>query len=289
MEEHAFYAWICHFVKSVEHVPRPILLLYDGHGSHVSYRILRKAVENGITILKLPPHTSHVLQPLDVGVFRPAKVAWRKILDQFFKQSNFSTVGKAEFPSLLKQLHDSPDAFKKQHAVAGFMKCGVFPLDKSAIDWEKVKPATIVAGHNQKGISNEDSTESQASQTSPVLADNSVTSNSISPCASQPNLNSNLAVSPPGTPPCSSGCPSVQTHSPTNDASIASTSTPTGIPSTATLTPKTLLCKAVCAQLKEMTSTAQGGKVKQKRRRVPKQRGECLTEKELHGESAFSR
>ena len=87
----------------------------------MSYRILRKAVENGVTILKLPPHTSHVLQPLDVGVFRPAKVAWRKILDQFFKQSNFSTVGKAEFPNFIKQLHDSPDAFKKQHAVAGFI------------------------------------------------------------------------------------------------------------------------------------------------------------------------
>ena len=69
-------------------------------------------MENGITILKLPSHTSHVLQPLDVGVFWPAKVAWQKILDQFFKQSNFSTVGKAEFPNLLKQLHDSPDALK---------------------------------------------------------------------------------------------------------------------------------------------------------------------------------
>ena len=136
-----------------------------------------------------------------------------------------------------------------------------------------------MAGHNQKGISNEVSTDSWASQTSPVLVDNSVTSNSILPCASQPNLNSNLAVSRPGMPPCSSGCPSVQTHSPTNAASIAST--PTGIPSTATLTPKTLLCKAVCAQLKEMTSTTKGGKVKQKRRRVPKQRGECLTEKEV--------
>ena len=95
MEEHAFYAWICHFIKNVEEIPRPILLLYDGHKSHTSFRILRKATENGITILKLPPHTSHLLQPLDVGVFRPAKAVWRKILDQFFKHSWYATVYKS--------------------------------------------------------------------------------------------------------------------------------------------------------------------------------------------------
>ena len=88
MEEHAFYAWICHFVKNVEHVPRPILLLYDGHGSHVSYRILRKAVENGITILKLPPHTSHVLQPLDMLVCS----GQQKLLGERYLTSSLSSL-----------------------------------------------------------------------------------------------------------------------------------------------------------------------------------------------------
>lgn len=32
-------------------------------------------MDNGIDLLILPPHCSHVLQPLDVGVFSPLKRA----------------------------------------------------------------------------------------------------------------------------------------------------------------------------------------------------------------------
>lgn len=153
---------------------------------------LRKATESNITILKLPPHTSHLLQPLDVGVFRPAKVVWPKVLDQFFKQSHFSTVGKAQFTMLLKQLHDSVDAFKRQHAVAGFMKSGIFPLDKSAIDWAKVKPAQIVATvhAHQEGVSNE-ATESGS------------THPSIAPTDSQEGISNETSQNNSST-----GCPS---------------------------------------------------------------------------------
>lgn len=38
--------------------------------------IIRQAVDNEIIILKLPPHSSHLLQPLDLAVFKPLIGAW---------------------------------------------------------------------------------------------------------------------------------------------------------------------------------------------------------------------
>ena len=140
MAEHSFYAWVQHFINDTNHIPRPILLIYDGHSSHISYRILQLAKLNGISIIKLPPHTSHLLQPLDLGVFKPVKTIWRKILDEYFRQSRFFSVGKSQFPKLLKKLRENHDAFKKQHAASGFNKAGIFPFDKTAIDWEKLSP-----------------------------------------------------------------------------------------------------------------------------------------------------
>ena len=40
------------------------------------------AKENGVHLLKLPPHTTH-LQPLDLGVFNHLKHTWEPIVGQF--------------------------------------------------------------------------------------------------------------------------------------------------------------------------------------------------------------
>ena len=53
----------------------PVILFVDGHHSHMGVDLIMKAREAGIHILCLPPHTTHILQPLDVGVFGPVKTA----------------------------------------------------------------------------------------------------------------------------------------------------------------------------------------------------------------------
>lgn len=55
---------------------RPVLVIYDGHATHIGADVINLAVENDITILKLPPHTSHILQPLDLSVFKSPKTRW---------------------------------------------------------------------------------------------------------------------------------------------------------------------------------------------------------------------
>lgn len=49
------------------------MLIQDGHTSHTSIKLIELARENNILLLCLPLHTMHILQPLDVGVFKSFK------------------------------------------------------------------------------------------------------------------------------------------------------------------------------------------------------------------------
>ena len=45
----------------------------DGYGTHMSIELIELAQSNGVHLLCLPSHTTHILQPLDVGVFKSFK------------------------------------------------------------------------------------------------------------------------------------------------------------------------------------------------------------------------
>ncbi|KAF8218461.1 hypothetical protein L208DRAFT_1351224 [Tricholoma matsutake] len=55
---------------------KPIILIYDGHGSHQAYKLLHLTKEHNIILFLLPLHTTHKLQPLDVDVFGPLAHTW---------------------------------------------------------------------------------------------------------------------------------------------------------------------------------------------------------------------
>ena len=57
------------------------LLIVDGHNSHVIIEVVMQEMQVGLDVLTLPSHTSHRLQPLDVGVFVPYKRAFKRYRD----------------------------------------------------------------------------------------------------------------------------------------------------------------------------------------------------------------
>ena len=67
-----FFEWFKMFTVMIP-PSRPEVLVLDGHGSHITINIIEFAKSNGIHLLCLPSHTSHILQPLDVGVFKSFK------------------------------------------------------------------------------------------------------------------------------------------------------------------------------------------------------------------------
>jgi len=70
VDSELFEKWFDRFIVSVP-PKRPLLLLMDGHLSHITLNIIRKATAQDIHILIFPAHLTHLLQPLDVSVFYP--------------------------------------------------------------------------------------------------------------------------------------------------------------------------------------------------------------------------
>jgi hypothetical protein len=57
------------------------LLILDGHHSHVNLQFIDYADRNRILLAVLPSHTTHRLQPLDVGIFGPLARAYSNALN----------------------------------------------------------------------------------------------------------------------------------------------------------------------------------------------------------------
>ena len=64
---------------------RSRLLICDGHDSHISAKFVAHCIENNICLFLLLPHSSHLLQPLDIGVFGPLKTAVSADLDKLIR------------------------------------------------------------------------------------------------------------------------------------------------------------------------------------------------------------
>ena len=90
--------WIRHFDQHTKSRVKGTyrMLVLDGHESHKSPAFDMFCKDNKIITLCLPAHSSHLLQPLDVGCFNPLKRAYGKALEDFIK-SHVNHITKTEF------------------------------------------------------------------------------------------------------------------------------------------------------------------------------------------------
>ena len=107
---------------------KPILLVLDGHGSHESSEIICLAEIHNIIILCLPPHTTHKLQPLDVGVFGPFQRAWLDRCDSIVELTG-SEMPKEDFIREYMQVRE--ESFRPSTIMSAFKKSGAWPIDRT--------------------------------------------------------------------------------------------------------------------------------------------------------------
>lgn len=72
MDASTFSKFIDHFDKHAGE-ERPVLLLIDSVSSHVDSLVFEKAKSKGIEMYRIVPNATHLMQPLDKGVFGPLK------------------------------------------------------------------------------------------------------------------------------------------------------------------------------------------------------------------------
>lgn len=108
------------------------LLLVDGHSSHVNLRFIDYCDSNGILLVVLPPHSTHRLQPLDVGIFSPLAHAYSQEIDQLIQSScGFSRLTKRSFWRLFAAAWERSVTFS--NIKSAFAGPGIFPLEPEKV------------------------------------------------------------------------------------------------------------------------------------------------------------
>lgn len=143
MEETVFFNWLEKmFIPQVEadrsahNMPdQQALLIFDGHSSHYSLRIVELALKHNITLFRLPSHLTDKLQPLDVTVFNPVKFNWeKKLIDHGRKQIGKGSlfVTKDIFSKFIAETWN--DFMKPANLKKGFEATGILPFNPEKFD-----------------------------------------------------------------------------------------------------------------------------------------------------------
>jgi hypothetical protein len=74
----------------------------------------------------MPPHSSHILQPLDVSCFAPLKLAYGRQIETFVR-NRLNHITKLEFLSAFKEAFKA--AFTEQNVKSGFRATGLVPYE----------------------------------------------------------------------------------------------------------------------------------------------------------------
>lgn len=127
-----FHPWI-----EKENIKKPVILFIDGHVSHLTLPTSQFCSANGIILVALLPNATHLIQPMDVAVFRTLKSGWKdSVKDWRNRNFNNPVLKKRHFAPLLKKSIESK--VSTEVVKNGFRKCGLFPWKPSAVDFSKI-------------------------------------------------------------------------------------------------------------------------------------------------------
>jgi hypothetical protein len=112
-------------------VEGPYVMYADGYPAHMNLEIYMWAREQGIIYVILYPNATHILQPLDVAVFKALKSRYVKEVIDYKYQNNLSELNEVDFIKILSRAirHSiTPEIIKN-----GFRATGIHPLDRNAV------------------------------------------------------------------------------------------------------------------------------------------------------------
>ena len=126
------YQWIQHFHQHTDPIRKCKwrLLIFDGHSSHQTAQFLAFCLEKHILTLCMPPHSSHICQPLDVSCFGPLKKAYGHQIENKLRLG-INHITKEDFLPAFHAAHQQ--AITLQNIRAGFRASGLVPFHPEAV------------------------------------------------------------------------------------------------------------------------------------------------------------
>ena len=140
-----YLKWFRFFIEQIPPT-RPVLLIQDGHSSHISLELIELAKQNDIHLLCLPSHTTHVLQPLDVGVFSSFKSHVGLALNALIRSSEGRVPTTEDIPKIVAEAW--PKSITPVNLMSGFRKTGIHPLNPGCMHDRVTAPSSVIV-HSQ--------------------------------------------------------------------------------------------------------------------------------------------
>nr|AAK01300.1 putative transposase [Pyricularia grisea] len=118
--------WVQHFDNHTKSRTKGVyrMLVLDGHGSHRSPEFEGYCKNHNIIPLYLPAHSSHLTQPLDVGVFNVLKRAYGQKINDFIR-AHITNISKVDFFLAFAAAYKK--SMTKENMAGGFRGAGIIP------------------------------------------------------------------------------------------------------------------------------------------------------------------
>jgi hypothetical protein len=132
INDYIAYHWIRHFDVFTRDTAKKQyrLLIMDNFGSHLTYDFIEYCEEKKIILYCFPPHTTHILQPLDSVPFQQYKHYHAKIVNQQARLGGM-IFDKNDFFHSLRDIRKQ--TFTPRTIRSGFARCGIMPLKPEII------------------------------------------------------------------------------------------------------------------------------------------------------------
>ena len=164
INQEIYMKWFDFFISNIPPI-RPVLLIQDDHASHISIDLIEKARANDIHLLCLPAHTTHILQPLDVGVFKSFKHYFNKACQNYMKAHPGQVITSTVLAPLVAEVVTI--SVVPLNILSGFKKCGIHPLNPGEVKDRQLAPAKAVRPDQQQLTTSDASQNLSATRWSP--------------------------------------------------------------------------------------------------------------------------
>ena len=105
-------------------------MILDGYESYYSTEFELYCQQNNIITLCMPPHSSHLLQPLDVGCFGPLKKAYGRQIEDLMRM-HINHISKLEFLCAFREAFFA--SMTEKNIQGGFLGAGLIPYDPERV------------------------------------------------------------------------------------------------------------------------------------------------------------
>ncbi|XP_019861816.1 PREDICTED: uncharacterized protein LOC109590340 isoform X7 [Amphimedon queenslandica] len=132
INQELFTGWFYKHFLALIPKKRPVLLLMDGHSSHYCPEVVRLAAKEKVLLFTLPPHTTHLTQPLDRGCFSPLKTYWKELCHRFYVKNPGRVITRYDFSAIFSEAWKL--AMTPKNIMSGFEVAGICPFSRRALD-----------------------------------------------------------------------------------------------------------------------------------------------------------